>query len=144
MSGRETLSSQALLERAVALCVEKRAENLVALDVRDLVQYMDYLLIVSGRSERQNRAIAENVVRGSKRLGVVPLSKAGVEAGSWICLDLVDVVVHVFTPEVREHYDLELLWADAPRVDLSDISVPAAPEEDVPFGLPADEPGDDG
>jgi ribosome-associated protein len=118
MTRSETLTSEALMQRVVALCREKRAEDVVVLDVRDLVDYMDYLLVASGRSDRQNRSIVENVVRGVKRDGVRPLSQAGLEAGSWICLDLVDVVLHVFTPEKREHYDLELLWADAPRVEV--------------------------
>ena len=79
---------------------------------------MDYLLIVSARSERQNRAIAEHLIRGMKQEGILPLSRAGIEGGTWICIDLVDVVVHLFTGDMRTLYDLELLWADAPRVSL--------------------------
>ncbi|MFV1958840.1 MAG: ribosome silencing factor, partial [Planctomycetota bacterium] len=69
------------------------------------------------RSERQGRAIGEHVVREAKRDGRLPLSRAGIEAGSWICLDYVDIVLHVFTPAMRSLYDLELLWADAPRME---------------------------
>jgi ribosome-associated protein len=118
MPSSSTLSSRELLDLVAALCVEKRAEDVVALDVRGLVDYMDFLLLVTGRSDRQNRAIAENAIRGAKKAGVIPLSRAGLETGTWICVDLVDVVLHVFTPEVRKHYDLELLWGDAKRITL--------------------------
>jgi ribosome-associated protein len=110
-----------LVAAVVRLAREKRAEDVVVLDVRGLVDYMDFLVVATGRSDRQNRAIAENVVRGLKKMGRLPLSRSGVEAGTWICVDLVDAVLHVFTPEVRAYYDLELLWADAPRMDVSAI-----------------------
>ena len=112
------MTGERMLERLVALARERRGEDLVALDVRELVEYMDYLLVVTARSERQNRAIAENIIRGMKQEGILPLSRAGIDAGSWICIDLVDVVVHLFTPDTRAIYDLELLWADAPRKEL--------------------------
>ncbi len=119
MSNDETLmTSEYMLERLVALAHEKRGEDLVALDVRELVEYMDTLLIVTARSERQNRALAENMIRGMKQEGVLPLSRAGIDGGTWICIDLVDVIVHLFTPTTRAIYDLELLWADARRLEL--------------------------
>lgn len=112
------LDSDALLQRVVELCAERKAEDVVVLDVRELVEYMDAMVIVTGRSPRQNRAIAEHVITRLKREhGVHALSRAGLEAGAWICLDLVDVVLHVFEPESRAHYDLELLWADAKRTE---------------------------
>jgi ribosome-associated protein len=112
------MTSERMLERLVALAREKRGEDLVALDVRELVEYMDALLVVTARSERQNRAIAENIIRGMKPEGLLPLSRAGIDGGTWICIDFVDVVVHLFTPVTRKIYDLELLWADAPRLAL--------------------------
>ena len=128
-------TSEQLLQRAAELCLEKRAENIVALDVRGLVDYMDFLLIVSGRSARQNRAIAENLIRGVKKAGQLPLSRSGIEFGSWICIDLVDTVVHIFDVETREHYDLELLWADAEpfELDLPTAPVAAAEDDDEPY-----------
>jgi len=114
---REITSAQ-LLERVVELCHERKAEDVVVLDVRDLVEYMDAMVICTGRSPRQNRAIAEHVRTQLKReYRVLPLSNAGGDAGSWICVDFVDVVLHVFEPEARAHYDLELLWADAERTE---------------------------
>ena len=114
LTAEPTIPSAALLERVVELCHERKAEDVVSLDVRELVEYMDHMVIVTGRSPRQNRAIAEHVLTQLKREHrILPLSKAGMDGGSWICVDLVDVVLHVFEPETRSHYDLELLWADA-------------------------------
>ena len=71
------MTSERMLERLAALAREKRGEDLVALDVRELVEYMDALLVVTARSERQNRAIAENIIRGMKQAGILPLSRRG-------------------------------------------------------------------
>jgi len=112
------ITGTALLQRVVELCHERKAEDVVVLDVRELVEYMDAMVICTGRSPRQNRAIAEHVMTQLKRdHRVLPLSKAGAEAGAWICVDFVDVVLHVFEPDARSHYDLELLWADAVRTE---------------------------
>ncbi|MDJ0520548.1 MAG: ribosome silencing factor [Planctomycetota bacterium] len=112
------LTSSELLQRVVELCHERKAEDVVVLDVRELVEYMDSMVVCTGRSPRQNRAIAEHVMTQLKREHrVLPLSKAGNDAGAWICVDFVDVVLHVFEPEARGHYDLELLWADAGRTE---------------------------
>ncbi len=107
------------LRKVATLSLEKRGENLVALDVRPLVDYMDFMLVVTGRSARQTRAIAQWIIQGMKRDGHVPLSRSGMDIGSWICLDYVDFVVHIFDPETRDYYDLELLWGDAERFDLA-------------------------
>jgi ribosome-associated protein len=98
------------------LADERRGADIVILDVRALVDYTDFFVIVSGQSSRQNQAIAEHVVRTLKGEKRYAISKAGLDSGSWICLDLGSVVVHVFDPETRARYDLELLWSDAPRV----------------------------
>jgi ribosome-associated protein len=105
----------ALARRLVALAVERRAEDPVLLDVRELVDYTDFFVLLTGRSLRQNQAIAEHLVRSLKADGRYAMSKSGVETGTWICLDFGDAVVHVFDPATRARYDLELLWADAPR-----------------------------
>jgi ribosome-associated protein len=118
MRQRERLDGQAIFEQIALACREKKGEDIQAFDVCGLVDYMDVLVVVSARSERQNRAIADHVVATLRRRGVHPLSEAGVAGGTWICLDYVDVVVHFFTPETRLHYDLDLLWGDAPRLPL--------------------------
>ncbi len=128
----KSLDATALMERVVALARELRAEDLVALDVRELVDYMDYLVVGTGRSSRQNQSIVEHVAGELKRgHGILPLSISGKDPGTWICLDLVDVVLHIFDGEHRDIYDLELLWADAGRVDL-----PPPPPRQEPEDFP--------
>ena len=121
MTGSEPLTSEQIRERLVTLVQERRGEDVVVLDVRELVDYMDYLVVATARSERQNRAIADHVRQEMKRHRLLPLSLAGYDGGSWICLDFVDVVLHTFTPETRTHYDLELLWADAEPIEVRQI-----------------------
>lgn len=117
-----------LARKIAALAEERRATDLVLLDVRGLVDYTDYFLLATGQSARQNQAIAEHVVKTLKGEKRYAISKAGLDTGRWICIDLTDVVFHVFDAETRARYDLELLWADAPRVDLTTPVAPAAPE----------------
>jgi ribosome-associated protein len=112
------IGSEELARQVAVLCREKRGEEVVALDLRGLVDYTDFLILVTGRSERQNRSIAEHLSRSLKPLGFRALSIAGEEPGTWICLDFVDLVIHLFDPATRAHYDLELLWGDAPRLSV--------------------------
>ena len=105
--------------RAVAAVLEKKGLEPVLLDVRELASYCDYILIVSGRSDRQVQAIAEGVVQALGHEGRArPLGKEGTHKGQWTLVDFGDLIVHVFYHPVREYYDLESLWSDAPRVPL--------------------------
>ncbi len=103
---------------AAAAALDKKAEDLVLLDVAELTGYADYFLLASGRSTRQARAIAERVERVLKKAGVRPLGVDGLKEGRWALLDFGDVVVHIFHTPVREFYDLDSLWADAPKLGL--------------------------
>jgi ribosome-associated protein len=122
MTSTETLTSEQIRDRVVALVQDRRGADVVVLDVRALVDYMDFLVLATARSERQNRAIADHVRQEMKHHRLLPLSRAGYEGGSWICLDYVDVVLHTFTPDTRTHYDLELLWADAERSEVPELA----------------------
>jgi ribosome-associated protein len=108
--------------RALELALDKKALEPVLLDVRDLCGYCNFQLILSGRSDRQVDAISDGVVAGLRDHGLRALGTEGKRSGSWSLLDFGDVVVHVFLHSLREHYDLEGLWNDAPRVE---IEVPA-------------------
>ena len=88
----------------------KKAEDIVALDMRELVSYTDFLVICTARNERQARAIADEVRVGSSTSGLLPGGIEGVGDAGWIVLDYLDCVLHVFTPEARERYQLEDLW----------------------------------
>ncbi|HOL35389.1 MAG TPA: ribosome silencing factor [bacterium] len=96
----------------LAILEEKKAENIVILDVRKLTWITDYLIIVSGETTIQIRAMAEAVI---EQFNSPPFSIEGFET-NWILLDYGDFVLHIFLPEVREFYNLEKLWLDAERV----------------------------
>ncbi len=102
---------------ALAAALDKKALEPMLLDVRGLCSYANYILLVSGRSDRQVDAIAESI-----RIGLKPdatlIGSEGTSSGQWALLDYGDLVVHVFHHPAREHYDLEGLWIDAPHVDI--------------------------
>jgi ribosome-associated protein len=104
--------------RIVEAALDRKAEEPVVLDVRQLTAYADTFIILSGRSDRQVRSIAEAVIHALKANGEQPLGVEGLEEGNWVLIDCNDAIVHVFDPETRESYDLERLWRDAPRLVL--------------------------
>ncbi len=108
--------------RALQFALDKKGLEPLLLDVRGLCSYCNYQLVVSGRSDRQVDAISEAIVVGMKAEGIRPISTEGKRGGHWALLDFGDFLVHVFHHPSREHYDLEGLWVDAPRVE---IEVPA-------------------
>lgn len=104
-----------LLDAALEGAGEKLSVDSVVLDLREFVDSFDALVLASGRSDRQVRAIAEEVERVVTRdLGVAPVHVEGWDSAQWIALDYGDVIVHVFDEETREYYDLEHLWSSAP------------------------------
>jgi ribosome-associated protein len=109
--------------KAVELGLEKKAYDLQLLNVQELSSLTDYLLIASGRSDRQVSAIAESIRLGLKDLGITPLATEGIDEGRWALLDYGDFMVHVFQPSVRSFYDLEGLWSEASQVPLVDAGV---------------------
>ena len=111
-------ASRRLALQAVDAALTKSAMRPVLLDVSDLATYTDYLLLLSGRNLRQVEAIAEAVHQGMKEAGYDAISKEGNRGGQWTLIDYGDLVVHVFFHPIREYYDLEGLWIDAPRVKL--------------------------
>ena len=116
--GRE-LTPEQILADAAQFAADRKALDMIALDLRGMVGYADYLLIATGRSDRQVKAIHDGIHLGLKhRDGLLPRRVEGLTEGRWVLLDYLDIVVHVFTPETREHYRLEQLWGEAPRVEL--------------------------
>jgi ribosome-associated protein len=99
--------------------LDKKALDVIVVDIRDLSSLTDFLVIASGNSDRQVRAIAEAVRLGCKKNeGFSPLGVEGMKEGRWVLLDYGDVMVHLFQPGVREFYDLESMWSEAPRLEL--------------------------
>jgi ribosome-associated protein len=96
----------------------KNARDIVILDMRGLVSYTDYLVICTGQTPRQTKAIADELrTRMKQDHGVAARRIEGAREGDWILIDLLDAVVHVFTPESRDFYRLDRLWREAPRQD---------------------------
>jgi ribosome-associated protein len=95
---------------------ERKAIQVVVLDLRKLSDATDYFVIASGTSDTHVRALAEHVVEALERAGRRPHHVEGLTAGRWALLDFVDFVVHIFHPTVRDFYQLERLWGDAPLV----------------------------
>jgi ribosome-associated protein len=102
---------------------DKKAEEIVQLDLRGLISYTDFFVICTGRSDRQVKAIHDGIQLGMKQNhGVMPTRVEGVAEAAWILMDYGDVLVHVFTPEMRELYRLEQLWGEAPSLALAAAS----------------------
>ncbi len=104
------------LDVYVQAVLEKKAESVVALDVRGLTSIADAFIICSGRSSRQVSAIADQIQRFLKDRSIKPLSVEGKSEGHWVLMDYGEVIIHVFYEETRAFYDLEGLWMDAKRV----------------------------
>ena len=98
---------------------ELKAERLVALDVRALTSYADTFVMMTGGSDRHVRAIAEAIIDAVKARGEKPLGVEGLDEGRWVLIDLGDVIAHVFQSDVRDEYDLERLWSDAPPLEIA-------------------------
>jgi len=107
----ENSSAEAVLHLAVDALDELKAIDLKVLDVRELTSVTDYMVIASGNSDRQVKALADNLVQKAKDGGHRPLGIEGDQAAEWVLVDLVDVVVHVMSPNTRETYQLEKLWS---------------------------------
>jgi ribosome-associated protein len=96
-----------------------KAEALVTLDLREYISYTDYFLICTGRSDRQVKAIHDRIAEGMKHEHeMLPVRVDGASSSQWILMDYGDVVVHIFTPDMREYYRLEQLWGEAPKAEL--------------------------
>ena len=111
-------STENKVKLVVDTALDRKAERPVALDVRPLSSFADAFVLLTGRSDRQVRAIADAITRALKNAGDRAMGVEGLDEGEWVLIDAGDVVVHVFDPEARERYDLERLWADAERIDL--------------------------
>ena len=106
--------------RIATLAQEKLAEDVVILDMRPVCTFTDFFVICTGRNARQTAAIWDEVHgRMKSDHDLAPRSAAGVQEGTWILADYLDIVLHVFTPEAREYYKLEDLWGDVPAVELN-------------------------
>jgi ribosome-associated protein len=118
----EAMSSEGLARRIAGVALDKKAADVVVLDMRDVVSYTDFLVIATGNTERQTKAIQEGIhhemkhAEGGRRR--MPGRVEGASEARWILMDYLDVVVHVFTPAARDYYRLETLWGEVPALDV--------------------------
>jgi ribosome-associated protein len=109
------VSPEQLVAEIGRYAADKKALDVVELDLRGVLGYTDYFLICSGNTARQAKAIHDGVLEGLKREhGLLPRRVEGSADAGWILIDCLDVVVHIFTPQTREFYRLEQLWGEAP------------------------------
>jgi ribosome-associated protein len=109
----------AQVDRAVAAAEDKKAVDLVVLDLKKASGFTDYFVIASGTNTRQVRAIADGVMERLADEGAKPAHIEGYDRSEWILLDYFDFIVHVFSPETRVFYDLERLWGSADRIEVA-------------------------
>jgi len=114
----ENLESSDMARLAVGAGMDKKALDPAALDLRGLSSIAEYFVIMTGTSDKHVQAVSGNIKDAFKKLGFTLLGEEGVKEGKWVLLDYGEVVVHVFLEAVREYYDIERLWIDAPLLDL--------------------------
>ncbi|UCH83352.1 MAG: ribosome silencing factor [Candidatus Latescibacterota bacterium] len=102
-----------IAKRLVQSALSKKAEDVLLLDLRKITTMADFFIICSGGSDAQVKAIAEAVVEGAEKVKADVYHIEGFESLTWVLIDLVDIVVHIFQPDVRDYYQLERLWGDA-------------------------------
>jgi ribosome-associated protein len=103
--------------------LEKKAIDLVVMNVSEISFFTDYFVICSGASDRQVQAIAAAIQEQMKKKGVLPLGVEGVQNGQWVLMDYDDVIVHIFYEPIREFYGIEKLWSDAPKLEIDGETV---------------------
>lgn len=115
------------MQRVVDVALERKALDVVVIDVRGRSSYTDYLVIASGTSDRHVQSVAELVeITVKQQDGVMSLGREGLREGQWALIDFGSVVLHVFHQFTREQYDLESMWEDAPRVRVQSQALAAA------------------
>ena len=124
-----TLTSEERALRCAELAFDKKAYDIRALDISRVSSIADFLVIISGSSDRQNQAIADSIRTGLKKYGKVN-DIEGAREGVWIVMDYGDVLVHIFKNDLRGHYDLDGLWGMAPLLELPQAIREARKESD--------------
>ena len=116
---KKTARLPAQIDRAIAAAEDKKALDLVVLDLRKAAGFTDFFLICTGTNSRQIRAIADGIIDALAGDGVKPAHIEGYDRSEWILLDYFDFIVHIFATETRLFYDLERLWGNAARIEVN-------------------------
>ena len=110
----------AAVVRAAELALERKAQDVLILDLQGISSATDFFVIATGTSDIQVKAVSDHVIEESKKEGQRPDHVEGLRTGRWVLMDFIDFVVHVFHPDAREFYQLETLWGDAPTLEAVD------------------------
>ena len=116
--GKRRLTAE--VNRAVRAALDKKASNVVVLDLRNTPAFTDFFILCSGQSQRQVKAIADSVEEALRAVKIRPTHVEGYDRSEWVLMDFFSFIVHVFAPNTREFYALERLWGDAERIEISD------------------------
>ena len=119
MSESDRLSKVAVIVEAAQ---ERKADDVVGLDVRKISSFADTFIIATGTSDRHVRSVADSIEAALKARGEPPMGIEGYDEGRWVLIDCGDAIVHIFQREIRDHYDLERLWSDAPSLELEAVA----------------------
>ena len=122
------LTSDEIIEQCSGCLLDRKAEDIVALDLRHIADFTDFFVVCTGSTDVHVRAIADAVIEGMKHQGQHPLHVEGYNTRRWVLIDFVDVIIHVLQPEERSFYGLERLWGDAPVREISDEQPASAGE----------------
>lgn len=114
----ETIEKLKLIIRAAE---DKKAEDITVLDLKNLSSIADYFIICTAVTNTQVRAVVDHIEESLGKKGLHPARIEGYTVSEWVLMDYIDVIVHVFQPEVREYYALERLWIDAPRIEIDEL-----------------------
>ncbi|HTP80910.1 MAG TPA: ribosome silencing factor [Bacteroidota bacterium] len=114
------MTARTLAKKVASFALSKKAYDIVILDLRTLTSAVDFFVLCSADSDTQVRAVADAVRQGAEEIGSSLWHDEGYQASSWIILDFVDVVAHVFHRDTRRYYNLERLWGDAPRIEIGE------------------------
>jgi ribosome-associated protein len=117
---KESIDGKERLLLCINASLKRKAKNLTILNVKELSSFADYFIICSGTSDRQVQSIAASIRENLKEYGIIPLGIEGESLGKWVLMDYEDVIIHVFYEPIREFYDIERLWPDAPRMEVGD------------------------
>jgi len=117
---KESIDGKERLLLCINASLKRKAKNLTILNVKELSSFADYFIVCSGTSDRQVQSIAASIRENLKEYGVIPLGIEGERLGKWVLMDYEDVIIHVFYEPIREFYDIERLWPDAPRMEVGD------------------------
>jgi len=117
---KKNIDSQKRALLCINALLEKKAKDVIILNVKELSAFADYFVICSGTSDRQVRALASSIQESLKEFGIIPLGIEGEKQGQWVLMDYDDFIVHIFYEPVRVFYDLERLWSDTPRMEIGE------------------------